>query len=115
MQYLLRKNDYPFLRYDSFLGANELQTRLVNALAESMISGLTSIVRRLTNEDLTAVLDACRNCDLFSAKEKRQYFSDFVNAPPKLRFAVGKVKKWLYGKVLLCQEESFCKERTVFG
>lgn len=40
---------------------------------------------------------------------------DFVNAPPKLRFAVRKVKKWLYGKVLLCQEESFCKERTVFG
>lgn len=74
MQYLLRKRDYHFLRYDSFLGANELQTRPVNTLAESMKSGQTSIVGKLTDEDLAAVLDACRNCDLFSAKEKRQYF-----------------------------------------
>ena len=74
MQYLLRKKDYPFLRYDSFLGANELQTRLVNALAESMKNGQTSIVGQLTDEDLTTVLDACRKSGLFSAKEKRQYF-----------------------------------------
>lgn len=74
MQYLLRKKDYPFLCYDSFLGANELQTRPVDTLAESMKSGRTSIVGQLTDEDLTAVLDACHNCNLFSAKEKRQYF-----------------------------------------
>lgn len=74
MQYLLRKRDYPFLRYDSFLGANELQTRPVKVLAESMKCGQTSMVGQLTDGDLTAVLDACRNSDLFSAKEKRQYF-----------------------------------------
>lgn len=74
MQYQLRKRDYPFLRYDSFLGANELQTRTVSALVKSMQDGQTSIVGQLTNEDLTSVLDACRNSDLFSAKEKRQYF-----------------------------------------
>lgn len=74
MQFQLRKKDYPFLRYDSFLGANELQTRSVSALAKSMQDGQTSIVGQLTDEDLTAVLDACRKCVLFSAKEKRQYF-----------------------------------------
>lgn len=74
MQYQLRKRDYPFLRYDSFLGANELQTRPVSALAKSVQDGQTSIVGHLTDEDLTAVLDVCRNCELFSAKEKRQYF-----------------------------------------
>lgn len=74
MQYQLRKKDYPFLRYDSFLGANELQTRPVSTLAKSMQDGQTSVVGQLTDEDLTAVLDACRNSDLFSAKEKRQYF-----------------------------------------
>lgn len=74
MQYLLRKKDYPFLRYDSFLSANELQTRSVNVLAESMGNGQTSIVGQLTDEDLAAVLDACRNSDLFSVNEKRQYF-----------------------------------------
>lgn len=74
MQYQLRKKDYDFLRYDSFLGANELQTRPVSALMKSMRDGQTSIVGQLTGEDLAAVLEACRNCDLFSAKEKRQYF-----------------------------------------
>lgn len=74
MQYLLRKKDYHFLRYDSFLGANELQTRPVSVLAESIQNGQTSIVGQLTDEDLAAVLEACRDSNLFSAKEKRQYF-----------------------------------------
>ncbi len=74
MQYQLRKRDYSFLRYDSFLGANELQTRTVSALVKSMQDGQTSIVGQLTDEDLTAVLDACRRSVLFSAKEKRQFF-----------------------------------------
>lgn len=75
MQYLLRKNDYPFLRYDSFLGANELQTRPISLLTRSMQDGQTSIVGQLSEEDLTTVLEACRNSELFSPKEKRQYFT----------------------------------------
>lgn len=74
MQYQLRKKDYAFLRYDSFLGANELQTRPVSTLIKSMQLGQTSIVGQLTEEDLNTVLEACRNSDLFSAKEKRQFF-----------------------------------------
>lgn len=74
MQCQLRKCDYDFLHYDSFLGANELQTRPVSALVESMKNGQTSIVGRLTDEDLSAVLEACRNSDLFTAKQKRQFF-----------------------------------------
>lgn len=75
MQYLLRKRDYSFLRYDSFLSASELQTRPVSALAASMQTGHTSIVGNLTPEDLNTVLETCRNSDLFTAKEKRQFFS----------------------------------------
>lgn len=74
MQYQLRKADYDFLRYDSFLGANELQTRPVSVLVKSMQDGHTSIVGHLTAQDIEAVLEACRDCDLFSAKEKRQFF-----------------------------------------
>ncbi|MDE7420202.1 MAG: hypothetical protein K2N35_08335 [Muribaculaceae bacterium] len=74
MQYQLRRKDYDFLRYDSFLGANELQTRSVSSIAKSMKDGQTSIVGKLTEYDLNAVLDACRNFDLFSTKEKRQFF-----------------------------------------
>lgn len=74
MQYQLRKSDYDFLRYDSFLGANELQTRTIEILAESMQNGQTSIVGELTSQDLTAILEACRNSDLFTVKEKKQFF-----------------------------------------
>lgn len=74
MQCQLRKKDYPFLRYDSFLGANELQTRPIERLAESKKQGQTAIVGQLTSEDLSMVLEACRNSDLFSPKEKRQFF-----------------------------------------
>lgn len=74
MQYPLCKKNYAFLRYDSFLGANEIQTRPVSTLIKSIQDGQTSIVGQLTYEDLTGVLDACRNCDLFSPKEKRQFF-----------------------------------------
>lgn len=74
MQYPLSKNDYDFLRYDSFLGANELLTRPVSTLVDSMKKGQTSIVGKLTDKDLSAVLDACRNSDLFSPKQKQRFF-----------------------------------------
>lgn len=74
MQYQLRKRDYDFLRYDSFLGADELLTRPIVDLVKSMQTGQTSVVGQLTDEDLNAVLEACRNSELFSAKEKRQFF-----------------------------------------
>ena len=74
MQYQLKKSDYTFLRYDSFLGANELQIRSVASLAKSIQEGQTSIVGQLTDEGLASVLDACRNSNLFSEKEKQQFF-----------------------------------------
>lgn len=74
MQYQLRKSDYDFLRYDSFLGANELQTRNIDVLVNSMQKGQTSIVGKLTVSDLNYVLEACRNSNLFTPKEKQQFF-----------------------------------------
>lgn len=75
MQYPLLRRNYPFLRYDSFLGANELQTRPVDALVRSMQTGNTILVGELIADDLERILEACRNSDLFSPKEKRQFFS----------------------------------------
>lgn len=74
MQYQLRRRDYDFLRYDSFLSANNLLTRPIADLAKSMQEGQTSVVGQLTEEDLTSILFACRESDLFSPKEKKQFF-----------------------------------------
>ena len=74
MQFLLRKEDYKFLSYDSFLGANEVQVRTLDKIVTSMQNGQTSIVGELTKDDLEKVLEACRNSDLFSENEKSQFF-----------------------------------------
>lgn len=74
MQYQMRKKDYKFLQYDSFLSANNLLTRPVSSLVKSMQEGQTSIVGQMTDEDLEAVLEACRESDLFSNNEKKQFF-----------------------------------------
>ncbi|MCH5345947.1 MAG: hypothetical protein J1E63_02490 [Muribaculaceae bacterium] len=74
MQFLLLKENYSFLRYNSFLGANEIQVRTIDRLVNSMKNRQTSIVGELTESDLNNVLDACRRSDLFSEKEKRQFF-----------------------------------------
>lgn len=74
MQYSLRKKDYAFLKYDSFLGANELQTRPVSTLILSMQNGQTSVVGKLTDEDMGTVLEACRKSKLFTTKEKKRFF-----------------------------------------
>ena len=73
MQYPLLKKDYDFLRYDSFLGADDLMTRPVATLVESMQCGQTSIVGQMTDKDLAAVLQACRDSDLFDEEEKQQF------------------------------------------
>lgn len=74
MQYLLHKCDYDFLRYDSFLCATALVKLPVSRLAETIASGQTSYVGQLTASDLDAVLEACRNSDLFKPSEKRNFF-----------------------------------------
>ena len=74
MQYLLKKRYYKFLRYDSFLGADDLLTRKVSDLVKSMQDGQTSIVGQLTDDDLSTVLEACRKSNLFSPKEKKRFF-----------------------------------------
>lgn len=74
MQFLLKKQDYDFLRYDSFLGANEILIRDVSVLSESIKDGQTQIIGQLLEKDLIQVIEACRNSDLFTPKEKRQFF-----------------------------------------
>lgn len=76
MQYQLRRRDYSFLRYDSFLCATVIQEIPVERLAASAASGETAHVGQLTAEDLAAVLEACRASDLFSNSTKRKYFCD---------------------------------------
>ena len=74
MQYLLRKKDYDFLKYDSFLSATEIIKLPVSRLAETIADGRTVYAGSLTEDDLTAILEACRTSDLFRPSDKRKFF-----------------------------------------
>lgn len=74
MQYPLRKQNYDFLKHDSFLCATEIIKLPIDRLTETIVSGQTTYVGNLTEEDLTAILEACRISDLFRPSDKRKFF-----------------------------------------
>lgn len=76
MQYPLKRGDYDFLRYDSFLNATNIITRSRKELSESIREGRTSVIGHLKQEHLEDVLDMVRNSKLFNKIEKSRFFYD---------------------------------------
>lgn len=74
MQMPIKRNEYPFLKYDSFIGAHELNMIDKSLLAEELASGETSIKGCLNIEDMDRLLEAAKASDLFSPYEKDTYF-----------------------------------------
>ncbi len=75
-QYPMRHADYDFLRYDSVLGANEIQTINVKCLTDSIKDGTTKIIGRMKEEHMNELLEVCRNSKLFSKLQKQRFFYD---------------------------------------
>lgn len=74
MQYPLKHSDYGFLKYDSFLSATAIRKIPIARLARTIADGKTCHVGQLTQEDLAAILDACRSSRLFRESDKRKFF-----------------------------------------
>lgn len=74
MQYLLKSEDYDFLRYDSFLSATNIITRSRKELSKSINEGRTTIVGYLKQRHLEDVLGMVRDSKLFSKVEKTRFF-----------------------------------------
>ena len=74
MQMQIKRSNYPFLAYDSFIGAHELKTISKTTLSNELQSGETQIKGRLTDDDLNRLLDFARSSDIFSQYEKDTYF-----------------------------------------
>lgn len=74
MQYPMRKADYDFLRYDSFLCATSIITRSRKELSESIQENRSSLVGHMKQEHLDDVLEMVRNSKLFSNIEKQRFF-----------------------------------------
>lgn len=74
MQCHMKRSDYPFLRYDSFLSAVNVVEIACERLASTMKSGHTTIVGQMRDEHMNHLLETCRNSRLFSRKVKEKYF-----------------------------------------
>lgn len=73
MQFLLKRSDYAFLRYDSFLSAAKINEISCTRLAKSIVNGETKIVGTLKEADMSTLLEHARKSRLFSKREKEVY------------------------------------------
>ena len=73
MQYPLRKKDYDFLRYDSFLSATKIEKIPRSKITETINSGVTQIIGMLKKEHMGELLDKARCSILFSKQQIKQF------------------------------------------
>ena len=76
MQFPMKKADYPFLRYDSFLCATNIMAIEKNTLAEDIANGIASFVGEMQAAHLSELLSAARKSDLFTEYEKTVFLSE---------------------------------------
>lgn len=74
LQYPMRRQDYSFLRYDSFLSASSVKVRSVITLSEEIAKGTTRILGRMKEDHIREVIDMVWNSDVISRRDKELYF-----------------------------------------
>lgn len=73
MQYPLRKSDYDFLKYDSFLCATNIMTLKRSEIADTIKEGITEIVGVMKKEHIEELLEKARKSILFSKRQREQF------------------------------------------
>ena len=74
MQMQIRKTDYDFLNYDSFIGADKINIISKAKLASDIVNGKTQIKGNITFQDMSMLIDAVRESKIFSEIEKDTFF-----------------------------------------
>ena len=73
MQYPMRKADYGFLRYDSFLAAQELLKIPISKIESDMEKWQTIFKALMKEEHVNEVLQMARHSKLFKPKDKKNF------------------------------------------
>ena len=71
MQYPMRKCDYDFLCYDSFLCATRILKMPREKIAASIRDGVTTFIGNMIDEHLEELLESARDSRLFSKRDKQ--------------------------------------------
>lgn len=74
MQYPMRRADYTFLRYDSFLCATHIMRIERSRLAQSIQSGDTRILGNMLPDHIEELFERVKTSRLFSKKDIRDFF-----------------------------------------
>ena len=74
MQYPMRRADYPFRKYDSFLCATTIVKRPRSHIVRTMQDGTTRFVGTMLDRHMDELLQAARASRLFSKADKETFF-----------------------------------------
>ena len=74
LQYPLRHQDYPFLKYDSFLCASSVIERKVSDISEGIQNRTTSVVGRMKDEHINDVVEMVKASKVISERHKKMFF-----------------------------------------
>lgn len=74
MQYPLKKADYGFLKYDSFLSATRIEKIPRSKIVDTINTGITEIIGTMKQEHMEELLEKARESILFSKQQVKQFF-----------------------------------------
>jgi hypothetical protein len=74
MQMPVKKQDYSFLKYDSYIDAHAISLIRKDKLKEQISKKIVAFKNRLTKDDEILLLENLRNSDLYSEQEKNIFF-----------------------------------------
>lgn len=74
LQYPMRRVDYPFLKYDSFLCATNIITLEKSKLVQDLKDGTARCVFEMKREHMEEILGMVRGSKVFSKIEKDSFF-----------------------------------------
>lgn len=73
MQYPLKKEDYSFLKYDSFLSATRIEKIPRSKIVDTIHTGITDIIGTMKQEHMDELLEKARESILFSKQQVKQF------------------------------------------
>lgn len=73
MQYPLRKADYDFFKYDSFLSATRIEKIPRSKIVETINMGITEIIGMMKQKHMDELLEKARESILFSKQQIKQF------------------------------------------
>ncbi len=74
MQYQMKRSDYGFLRYDSFLCASSVQEKDLESISQGILDGNVRVIDRMKDEHIKEVIEMVRNSTCISERYKKLYF-----------------------------------------